>query len=440
MLNYGPMFRALPAIVLAFLPELRTASAAIFPTDSLFTSQRQHYVEGYPSGRPGQIGLLHTPDAWEITTGSPNVRVAIISTGVEHRLLELSNRVVEGYNFVNRNTNTMDSESSGTGMATVLGANANNPDPRKPLSNRALGIAGIDWKCKIMPIKVQEHGYVPMNERLLADGINFAASNGTKIIVVGVSNGVEPSQRAPNQVSSAISNAVSRGSIVIVGAGGMSKAIEDSAAKDPFAITIGAAGSTGIPPDLGFLKSDSSNFGAELDLVAFGGYVLCIEPQVGNEEFGYSDYRSGTAFAAAMVGGVCSLMAAVRPDITAREAYQLLAAGAWDRSMTNNPKWNPEVGWGLVNAYNSVLLAALNIDTMKKLDPERIELSWRSPPDAQRRAYFEVDFRPDLNSRWNKATGGSFVYTTNRTTWTGDYNDGFYRVAIIGPNISFGTN
>ena len=116
--------------------------------------QYYHYLQGYaPFGWPATNGPLHTPEAWDITTGSSDVTVAVLDSGIDDRLLEFAGRLVPGYNFVDNNANTYDILGHGTAVASALGANANNPDPKNPLV-KGIGGAGVDWNCRIMPIKV----------------------------------------------------------------------------------------------------------------------------------------------------------------------------------------------------------------------------------------------------------------------------------------------
>lgn len=354
------------------------AAPAVFPSDDLFNEQIQHWIRFEDStGESGEIGLLHTPEAWAITTGSASVRVGIVSTGIDARLLELAGRLITGSNFVDETNVTQDKQGPGTRMATVLGANANNANPLNP-AGPALGIAGVDWQCKIMPLKVLDDYYGPSTTARFGDAISFAADHGCKVILVGSTTGVSDTQPSEEPIATAISNAVARGAIVIASAGSESRNISGPAAKHPLAITIGAAQLGGNPiSGLSFQRALFSNTGPELDFVALGAFIYCIEPS-GNE-YGADYKRSSTDLAAAMAAGTCSLIAALRPEITWRDAYLLLAAGASDGAL-DTPGWDEETGWGLINAYNSVLLAALRINSARKLANGQIELRWPSPP------------------------------------------------------------
>jgi subtilisin family serine protease len=55
-------------------------------------------TQGWPS--------IHAREAWDITTGSPEVIVGIVDTGIDGRLLELQGRVVPGWNVAEDNADT----------------------------------------------------------------------------------------------------------------------------------------------------------------------------------------------------------------------------------------------------------------------------------------------------------------------------------------------
>jgi thermitase len=129
-------------------------------------------TQGWPS--------IRARDAWEITTGSPDVLVGIVDTGIDDRLLEFAGRLVPGWNVADDNDDTMDLHGHGTMIAYLLGANANNPDPRFP-EERCLDGVGVDWQCKIMPVRVMDR-----NRNILlsyvAQGIDHAVAQGCKVL------------------------------------------------------------------------------------------------------------------------------------------------------------------------------------------------------------------------------------------------------------------
>ena len=108
----------------------------------------------------GQWGLekIQARDAWDITTGSRNVRVGIIDTGVGNLVAgqadhpDLNANLVAGGDFVNMTSipnNTpgalrADPDGHGTFVAGIVGAAGNN----------GVGIAGVNWNVSLVPLQV----------------------------------------------------------------------------------------------------------------------------------------------------------------------------------------------------------------------------------------------------------------------------------------------
>lgn len=96
-------------------------------------------------------------DAWNLSTGSKNVVVAVIDTGVDYTDTDLAANIwtnpnagadgfqgdVHGYDFVNNDGNPMDDNGHGTHVAGILGTVGNNGQ----------GGVGVDWSVSIMPLK-----------------------------------------------------------------------------------------------------------------------------------------------------------------------------------------------------------------------------------------------------------------------------------------------
>lgn len=108
--------------------------------------------------------------AWDITHGTTNVIVAVLDSGLTPSA-EFTNRLVAGYNFVSNTTDTTDDHGHGTAVAGVILANANNTNL----------VAGVDWYCRLMPIKVLDANNTGLYS-WWAQGIDFAVTNGAKVI------------------------------------------------------------------------------------------------------------------------------------------------------------------------------------------------------------------------------------------------------------------
>jgi hypothetical protein len=262
-------------------PEWFIQAASIRPNDPLLRwpepQQRYHLGQFRFSGSDVYHGI-QTMDAWEITQGSSNVVVAILAGGL-YPFPEFEGRLVPGYNFVINNTNTT-AIGSGDDMAAVIGANANN----------ALGGAGVDWRCRLMPVTVLNDAGLCWAS-WLAQGIDFAVSNGCKVIHC---SGVNEPYGAPWDSMSlqlAVSNAIAQGVIVVAPTGGHNSSRIIPPASYPGVIAVGGIVMSG--------GRFSSNFGPKIDLVAPAeGIVIWVaSPSSPN---GYYLRSFGNSYAVAM--------------------------------------------------------------------------------------------------------------------------------------------
>ena len=134
-------------------------------------------------------------EAWDIETGSPDVVIAIPDTGVDYTHPDLAANIwnntdeipnngidddqngyiddVRGWDFAYEDNDPMDDGVHGTLCAGVAGAVGNN----------GIGMTGVAWNCKIMPLKVwDESGWGSWEN--MAKAIIYAADNGADIISI----------------------------------------------------------------------------------------------------------------------------------------------------------------------------------------------------------------------------------------------------------------
>ena len=144
--------------VLFVEPDYRVEVTAITPDDPRWSEQ-------YGPGR------IQAPDAWEITTGSSDVILSIIDSGIETQHPEFAGRLVPGYDFVEEDQTPQDTCGHGTHVAGIAAATGNNTQ----------GVAGLDWNASIMPVRVLASdcaGYVSD----VSEGIVWAVEHGADVI------------------------------------------------------------------------------------------------------------------------------------------------------------------------------------------------------------------------------------------------------------------
>lgn len=288
--------------------------------------------EGYP--KQWALSLMKALDAWKVTTGDPDLTVAVVDTGyVDHP--DLLPRIAPGYDFISDPSNAGDgdgrdpdphdegdeSEGSssfhGSHVSGIIGAASNN----------GIGMAGVDWNCRLQPVRVLGIKRHRGKDSDIADGIRWAAGlnvpgvpqNKTPARIINMSFGGPGFSRA---LQDAVLAAQARGVLVIASAGNNA---EDASNNVPGALegvtSIAAAG-----PD-GTLAS-YSNFGPRVDFMAPGGALFLDAPTDSDTpgaiwstsylratEQPVFAFAAGTSQAAAYATGVAALVRAAAPSL-----------------------------------------------------------------------------------------------------------------------------
>lgn len=279
------------------------------------------------AARQWALNRIGAPQAWDISTGRPEVIVAVIDTGINRNHEDLAGRVTEGYNFVNNTSNAMDDQSHGTFGAGVIAAAGDN----------GLGVAGMCWQCKVMPIKVLNSQGAGRTD-WAARGVRWAVDRGAKVINMSL-GGLGASQAEHD----AIKYAVSKGAIVIAAAG--NEAADGNPIEYPAAFEeVTAVGAT----DINDARAFFSNFGSYLDLSAPG--VNIVSTGADDNLNGYGT-ESGTSFSAPYVSGLVALVWSVNPGLSDREVMRIIAQTADDLGAAGPDDY---YGFGRINAARAL--------------------------------------------------------------------------------------
>lgn len=241
--------------------------------------------------------VLRMPEVWARSTGSPDVVIAMVDSGVNPAIADLAGALVPGWDFTRGDAVPRDTIGHGTQVASVIAARGNN----------GIGIAGYCWGCRLMPVRVTEDGAA--NGPQIARGIYWAVEHGARIITIGLNSGSEN-----NEARAAVRYARDRGVLVIASAGNTgTNALRYPAAYD------------GAVPVAGVNDSDALYFwssrGSWVSLAA-PGCQLVLDPWVG------PGTQCGTSYTPAVVAGIAGLMLSLRPSLTPAEIEAALRATA----------------------------------------------------------------------------------------------------------------
>lgn len=365
------------------------ATGGLVPNDPDFTNQWFHNNTIYTGGEvPSDI---QSTSLWEITTGYSNIILAVTDTGLTQTGIEFTNRIVAGYDFVNDDADPIDDNNHGslvTGCAAATGNNGSR-------------IAGINWQCRIMPVKVLGSGNSGTYADI-ADGIEFASSNGAKVICCSI-GGSSHSTTLSNAIMSVIEN----GTIFVTITHNDSSSSIRFPGRMKECITVGATTNTDI-------WAKFSNYGPSIDLCAPGDQISSLA-----KNGAVLHHRYGTSFACPLVAGVAAIIAGIRPNIGQEEMEAILCASADDQvgDAKDTPGHDNYHGWGRLNAYNAVVMA-MSSNRFSNDGPGNFTMSWDSPPNASNRNPFKVQTATAVTGIWTTvAASNDFTYTASQTTW-----------------------
>lgn len=319
--------------------------------------------------------------AWNIETGKPNVKIAILDSGTNwvHEDLGLgtdnyqniflnsgedawtnpnnpatgngidddgNGRIDDwkGWNFDLNTNNSRGIYYHGTWVAGIVSAKTNN--------NK--GIAGISggWNSQGSKLLICNVGQNSPNGAVIDDAILYAGQMGVKVVQLSLSVGQSTA------IDDAITYAYNNYGVTIVCAagndyfdGGVSYP-----ASHPLVLSVGASNQLDN-------MADFSNYGDNLFVSAPGVDIISTGLSGTYNCTPLPDCNDGTSFAAPIVSGIIALMYSVNPCLTQAQVKQILKDTS-EKVGGYNYNWNSsdlghsrELGYGRVNAFLAVQIA-----------------------------------------------------------------------------------
>ncbi|MFG1801984.1 S8 family serine peptidase [Micromonospora carbonacea] len=276
--------------------------------------------------RQWHLEYLEVPKAHKLSRGAA-ITVAIPDTGVD-RHPDLRNNLLPGIDILpgGDGRGQSDQNSHGTGMAGLVAAHG---------ESGRLGALGISPEAKILPIFCSPP-HADGSPDALAQGIEFAVSNGADII--SISSGGGTSSRLNQAVATALASDI----VIVAGAGNRPlDQLISYPASEPAVLAVGGIDRNGNHAAI-------STTGPEVDIAAPAVDIYSTSIN--------GKYRrgTGTSDATAIVAGAAALVRSKYPDLPASEVVHRLTATAVDKGP---PGRDDEYGYGVVD-----LIAALTAD------------------------------------------------------------------------------
>ncbi len=297
--------------------------ASLIPNDPLFPQQW-----GLESADDHDI---EAPSAWDISTGQAQTTIAVLDSGVSKNHPDLAGKLLPGYDFINNDADADDDYGHGTHVSGIVGA----------ISNNGAGIAGIDWNCTILPIKVLDNYGFGYWDQIMS-GIIYAADR-ADIINMSL-GGLFFSQL----VQDAIDYATSKNLLIVASA--------MNAATDEHYYPAAMRGVVAVAAtDRRDIKASFSNYGSWIDISAPGVDIVSTVPTGHCARCDSSGYRpmSGTSMAAPMVTGALSVIAAVYPAESPTDHLIRLMRSV-ESIDADNPRYLHQLGVGRLNLHRAL--------------------------------------------------------------------------------------
>jgi subtilisin family serine protease len=264
-------------------------------------------------------GKIQAYSAWDVTQGNSSTVVAVVDTGVQRNHPDLDAKMVAGYDYVQNDTSPDDGHGHGTHVAGTSAAETNN----------STGGAGTCPNCSVMPVRVLDNNGSGTLANV-ANGINFAANNGAKVINLSLGGS------GSTTLQSAVDNAWNKGSFLACAAGNSNTSSTTNAypAAYPNCYAIASTTSTDA-------RSSFSNYGSWVEVAAPGSDIYSTWINSGYNTI------SGTSMATPHVAGLAGLLAS--QGLTNAQIRDRMCSTA-DQISGTGTYWT----CGRINAYRAV--------------------------------------------------------------------------------------
>lgn len=354
--------------------------------------QKRYYLQAAPND-PYYSGAWHltavnAPSAWNVTTGSTDVTVAVIDSGfaLTHEDLSAHWKYNQGEVGSGKETDGIDNDGNGykddfrgwdfVPYSVLVPRGDNNPQSGSEnptgsgvshgtevaglvgsVGNNGFGTTAVSQAVSLMPLRVindNDAGYTDD----VAEAIYYAVDNGADVINMSLgAAGDDPVVRA------AVDYAYANNVVVVAAAGNCGNAGTGGACTGQVTgfitfpasynrvLAVGATTSTGA-------RASFSSYGQRLDVVAPGsGNIASPTWTSVNGTSAYKTQLFGTSYSSPIVASSVALIRSVRPTSSVDDIRALVMAGSSKLSGMSGAFYTQQLGHGILNINQSVVIA-----------------------------------------------------------------------------------
>lgn len=402
-------------------PNYIVQTGAVSPNDTDFARDWGLRNTGQTGGTPDAD--IDVDEAWDITTGSNNVVVAVIDTGVDYTHPDLAanmwhnpgeiqgnhvdddgNGFVDdyyGYDFVNEDGDPMDDYFHGTHVAGTIAMRGDND----------IGGTGVNWTAQIMAVKIADaSGNLTYADAIA--GINYVTQARNRGANLRLSNNSWGGTDFSQAMKDAVDAAGQAGLLFVAAAHNQSTdndavPLYPASFDSPNIISVAAT-------DQDDRYAAFTNWGAtSVDLAAPG---VEIWSSVTGGGYGWAN---GTSMAAPHVAGAAALVWSAFPNLTAGEVKARILNGVDPIGSIGANAAYPTLTNGRLNVRNALVVAGLENDTIapaaisnlaaSAASPWSVKLNWTATGDdgsAGRAGFYDVRYSstPITSANWENAS------------------------------------
>ncbi|MBQ8924643.1 MAG: S8 family serine peptidase [Clostridia bacterium] len=264
------------------------------------------------------MGMDKVQQKLERKKNKPQVKVAILDTGISYLETAFNGRIVNAADLIAFTPIPHDFNGHGTHCAsTIVDATPSN--------------------VKVMPVKTMTGlGFGTIFNNLM--GLVYAQLMDADIVNMSLAGLDELELKPYDQL---LKSMVDNGMTIVVAAGNEGTNVKKSyPSSSEYVITVGAIGKNNR------VDKEYSNFGSAIDFVAPGTGVKGLSTELGIPAIAT---MTGTSMAAPHVSAACALIKTVHPNYNQKQIYNVLKANAVDIEAKGKDKY---AGWGRIDLTN----------------------------------------------------------------------------------------
>jgi subtilisin family serine protease len=404
----GRFFIVRPNIdVASWVASIRNARGIRYAEPDFVLSNEDVTPDDPSYGSQWSLPIIGAPTAWQTTTGSADVVVGVVDSGVDYTHPDLASQMwtnpgeipgngidddldgyvddVHGADCRDNDGDPMDDNGHGTHVAGTIGATGNN----------GVGITGVAWNVSLMAL------------RFLGSSGTGLVSDAIECIDFGIAHGVDLTNNSygDSVYSQALFDAIARtrtaGQLFVASAGNLAADTDSGRLNYPSSYDLDNVVAVAASNQSDGLWFASNRGPMTVDLAAPGENILSTVPGGGYE------LKSGTSMAAPHVAGAAALVLTEFPSATYRQLEDRLL-GSVDRSAA----FAATVGSG--GRLN--VARAIEDDVTPPTSPTlfvngrtatSIEVAWTAPGDDAASggpaSSYELLYAPAGSSAWAQA-------------------------------------